>query len=39
MCGLRVFAWLRVKLKVKGTGVRSFSSFLQLTYSVITNLN
>lgn len=39
MCGLHVYAWLRVKLKVKGTGVGTFSSFLQLTYFVITNLN
>ena len=27
MCWLRVYAWLRVKLKVKGTGVRSFLSW------------
>ena len=26
MCWLRVYAWLRVKLKVKGTGVRSVLS-------------
>ena len=27
MCWLRVYAWLRVKLKVKGTGVRSVLSW------------
>ena len=24
MCWLRVYAWLRIKIKVKGTSVRSF---------------
>ena len=27
MCWLRVYAWLRVKLKAKGTGVRSVLSW------------